>query len=244
MKNKRRKYGKSIKIIDSFNHAVNGIISAVGTEKNMKIHYTVATVVLIMSLFFDFTRLEFLTLILTISLVLVAELLNTAIEKTVDLVTMDYNPIAKLAKDIAAGAVLVAAINSVIVGYLLFFDRLSEMGNIMIFKIRNSPIHLTVLAVLFVFIITIFLKLLFADKVSGTHFQGGAVSGHSMLAFCAATIISILAHNGIITMLSLLLALLVFESRIEGGIHTFWQALSGSIIGIGIGILIFQLMIR
>ena len=112
-------------LIDSFNFAVNGIISALKTERNMRIHYLIAIIVIILSLFFDFSRTELLLLIFAISLVIVAELFNTAIEKVVDLITDRYHPLAKLVKDISAGAVLIAAINSIVVGYLLFFDKLS-----------------------------------------------------------------------------------------------------------------------
>lgn len=111
---------KSRSLIESFNYAVSGIIYTLKTEKNMRIHFIIATIVIILSLFFDFTRLELLILFFSIALVLIAEMINTAIERTVDLITEDYHPLARLAKDIAAGGVLIAALNSLIVGYLLF----------------------------------------------------------------------------------------------------------------------------
>lgn len=228
-------------LIDSFNYAVNGIISALKTERNMKIHYIIAILAVILSLFFDFSRLELLTLFFAIALVIVAELFNTAIEKVVDLVTHKHHPLAKLAKDISAGAVLIAAINSIVVGYLLFFDRLSSYTDFVLFKITTSSTHLTFVALIVVILLTLGLKALFY-KGKGTHFQGGVVSGHSSVAFCIATIVSLLAKNVLVTTLTFALAILVGESRIEGKIHTFIEVFLGAILGILVGIIIFKVI--
>ncbi|MFA5575745.1 MAG: diacylglycerol kinase [Tissierellaceae bacterium] len=228
-------------LIDSFNYAVTGIISALKTEKNMRIHYAIAVIIIFLSLFFDFTRLEFLLLLFSISLVVVAELFNTAIEKAVDLITDTYHPLARLVKDVSAGAVLVASINSMVVGYLLFFDRLSSYSAFILFKIRNSPTHLTFVALLIVTILTVGLKARFY-KGRGSHFQGGIVSGHAAIAFCIATIIAFMTENMLITSLTFSLAILVGESRIEGKIHSFIEVLIGSILGILIGTLVFQII--
>jgi diacylglycerol kinase (ATP) len=230
---------KGRSIIDSFNYAVNGIITAMKTEKNLRIHYITAIFVIGLSLFYNFTRLEFMLLLFAISLVLVAEMINTAIEKTIDIITRDYHPLARIAKDVSAGAVLVSTINAVVVGYLLFFDRINPLTNKILFKIQNSEVHLTFIALLLVVLVTIGLKVKYY-KGRGTHFQGGTVSGHSAVSFCIATIISFLAHNILITTLSFIMALLVAESRVEGKIHTLVEVIYGGLIGTLIGILIFQ----
>lgn len=227
-------------LIDSFNYAVTGIITALKTEKNMRIHYIIAIAIIFISLFFDFTRLEFLLLLFSISLVVVAELFNTAIEKAVDLITDSYHPLARLVKDVSAGAVLVASINSMVVGYLLFFDRLSSYSAFIIVKIRNSPTHLTFVALLIVIILTVGFKAKFY-KGRGSHFQGGTVSGHAAVSFCIATIIAFMSGNVLITTLTFSLAILVGESRIEGKIHSFTEVLFGSVLGILVGILVFQI---
>lgn len=228
-------------IIESFNYAVSGIIIALKTEKNMRIHYLIALSVILLSLFFDFSRTEFLLLLFAISLVVVAEMINTALERVVDLITEEFHPLARLVKDVAAGAVLIATINSIVVGYLLFFDRLSLYTDLLLFKIRRSDIHLTFVALLMVILLTIGLKAKFY-KGRGTHFQGGTVSGHAAISFCIATIISFLAENMLVTTLTYSLAILVGESRIEGKIHTFTEVLLGSLLGITIGILVFQII--
>lgn len=228
-------------IIDSFNYAVSGIILSIKTERNMLLHYIAAILVLFASLFFDFSRLEFLILLFAVTLVIVLELMNTAIEKTVDMITMEYHPLAKLVKDIAAGAVLIAAINAFLVGYLLFFDRLSDLSGLIIFKIRGSSIHLTFVSLILVILLTIGLKARFY-RGHGTHFQGGTVSGHSAVSFCIATIVAVLSENMLVITMTFALALLVGESRIEGRIHTFSEVILGAILGTIVGILIFQII--
>lgn len=232
---------KKRSIIDSFNYAVSGIILSVKTERNMLIHYIVAILVLVISLFFDFTRTEFLILLFATTLVLVLELINTAIEKTIDMITKEYHPLARLAKDIAAGAVLISAVNAFIVGYLLFFDRLSSFTEIVIFKIRSSSIHLTFVSLILVVLLTIGIKARFY-RGRGTHFQGGIVSGHSAVSFCAATIVSFLSENILVITMTFGLALLVGESRVEGRIHSLSEVVLGSILGTIVGILIFQII--
>lgn len=237
-----KKMRKSKSLIESFNNAVNGILYALRTERNLKIHFTIACIVLIISLFFDFTRVELLLLIFSIALVLMAELFNTAIERIVDLVTEDYHPLARVAKDIAAGAVLVTATNSVIVGYLLFFDRIMPFSNLVLFKIKNSPTYLTFIALVLVIILTIGLKAKFYHG-RGTPFQGGTVSGHSAISFLIATIVSFLANNILINILVFIIAILVAESRIEGRIHSFFEVVTGALLGIFVGILIFKILV-
>ena len=166
-------------------------------------------------------------------------MINTAIERTIDLITQDYHPLARLVKDVSAGAVLISAMNSIIVGYLLFFDRLSSFGELLLFKIRRSSIHLTFIALFIVILLTIALKAKFY-RGRGTHFQGGFVSGHCAIAFCIATIISFLAENILISTFALGLALLVAESRIEARIHSLLEVVLGALLGIIIGILVFQ----
>lgn len=228
-------------IIDSFNFAVSGIISALKTEKNMRVHYLIALGVILFSLFFDFSRTEFLLLLFAISLVVIAEMINTALERIVDLVTKDYHPLARLSKDISAGAVLIATINSLVVGYLLFFDRLNPYGDLLLFKMKKSSIHLTFVALMIVVLLTIGLKAKFF-KGRGTHFQGGTVSGHAAVSFCIATIVGFIAENMIVTTMAFGLAILVGESRIEGKIHSFLEVLLGGILGILVGVLVFQVI--
>lgn len=230
---------KSRSLIDSFNYAVDGIIYTLKTQRNMRIHFSLAIIVLVSSLFLNFSRLEFLILFLTVSFVIASEMINTSIEKSIDLFTEDYHPLAKIAKDVAAGAVLVSAINAIVVGYLLFFDRLNPYSHLLLFKIKNSPIHLTFISIFLVIIITVVIKTI---AQTGTPFKGGIVSGHSAIGFLIATIISFLAGNVLITTLAYFMAILLGESRVEGKIHSTFEVITGAILGTLIGILVFQII--
>ncbi|KUO73829.1 MAG: hypothetical protein APF77_04945 [Clostridia bacterium BRH_c25] len=110
----------SRKFLESLRCAIEGIRYCINTQRNMKIHFIVAIIVLFAGILLEVSRLELIILIMSISIVFICEIINTAVEKTVDTMTQDYHPIAKIAKDVAASAVLVAAINSVIVGCMIF----------------------------------------------------------------------------------------------------------------------------
>ena len=123
-------------LIQSFKYALQGIGFAIKNERNLRIHLCASIYVLLFSLFYKLTATEYILLILTIILMLFAELTNTAIEYVVDLQSRKYNIYAKIAKDVSAGAVLLCAIGSVIVGVILFFD--TPTFNIIIsFFLRN-----------------------------------------------------------------------------------------------------------
>src|ERR687885_51600 len=109
-------------LIESFNYAFEGIIHVLRTQRNMRIHFLAAVAVLVAGLATDVSRLELIALLLAIAFVLIAEMINTALEAAIDVATTSFDPMAKLAKDIAAGAVLIATVNAVAVGYLVF-DR-------------------------------------------------------------------------------------------------------------------------
>ena len=139
-------------ITKAFNAAIEGILYTFKSERNMKIHYCLAVAVLIISLFFDLTKVEMLLLTFAISLVVISEMFNTAIEKTIDMITEEYNPLAKIAKDVAAGGVLIATLNSVVVGYILFYDKLTEISQSLLYTIRKSEIHVTLICIVLVLI--------------------------------------------------------------------------------------------
>lgn len=233
---------KNGNFISSFNYAVQGIISALKTERNLKFHYIAALAVIILSLFLNLSREEFMLMLFAITFVVTAEMINTAIERTIDLVVQEYNPIAKYVKDVSAGAVLIASINAIICAYLIFYDKIKLADDFILNKIKNSDDHLTFVAVIIVLILTVGGKYLRAKKNGGTYFQGGAISGHSSLSFCAATIISLISGNTLVTLLSFFIAFLVAESRIEGKIHKVSEVVTGAILGISVAIIIFKLI--
>jgi len=124
-------------LFDSFNYAVEGIVHVLRTQRNMRIHFLAAIAVLVLALVADVSRLELIALLLAIAFVLIAEMVNTAIEAAVDVASTSFDPMAKLAKDIGAGAVLIAAVNAVAVGYLVFSGTVAEKSSNLLDRLYN-----------------------------------------------------------------------------------------------------------
>lgn len=116
--NEWRRFGKSVR------DAWTGILHTIATQRNMRIHLVFTVMALFGLWWLNIPRGEAIAVILTIGLVLALETVNTAIEAVVDLVVSEYHPLAKIAKDAAAGAVLIAAIAAVIIGAYVFFPPL------------------------------------------------------------------------------------------------------------------------
>jgi diacylglycerol kinase (ATP) len=228
---------KNRTLTDSFNNALNGIISTVRSERNMKIHLAAAVLVLIMSLFYDLTRIKFLIICITIALVFICELFNTAIEVIIDTLIGIYHPKAKVVKDTAAAAVFVSALLSVVVAYVIFFDRVSTSLETGIVRIKQTPMHVTIIAIVLTVTAVLVLKTIFKR---GTPFSGGMPSGHSAVAFSAATAAALYTNNAGITILFIIVALLVVQSRLEGKIHNAIELIAGAVIGILVTLLLFQ----
>jgi len=108
------------RLYKSFACAINGFIYALKRERNLQIHLVIGFLVVALGLLFHITETEWLIIICLIGGILSFELMNTAIERVVDLITDQYHPLAKVAKDIAAAAVFIFAITAVIIGLVIF----------------------------------------------------------------------------------------------------------------------------
>lgn len=108
----------------SFKCAINGIKYVFRTQRNIVIQVVLGFIAIVLGIFFKISNIEWLILSLTIALVLFAEFVNTAIETTVDLFTEEYNEKAKIAKDVAAGGVVITAINSIVVGVIILGEKI------------------------------------------------------------------------------------------------------------------------
>ena len=224
------------KVLDSFNNAINGIIDTVRTERNMKIHLIASLGVLIACFCFDITKYEFLILAVTITMVISAELVNTSIEASIDMTTNYYHPLAKVAKNAAAGAVLITAINALVVGYVIFGDKLAHLSYTLVGKVKNSEPYTILIVLVIVCIATIIAKAIFGE---GTPLKGGMPSGHSAIAFSIATAISLITEEPICIMLSFLMAFITAQSRVDSEVHSILEVIVGAAFGILLTLLIF-----
>jgi diacylglycerol kinase (ATP) len=227
-------------VLDSFNFAFEGIVHALRTQRNMRIHFGVALSVLILALIVSVSRIELIALLISISFVLVAEMLNTAIEGAVDVATTAFDPMAKLAKDVAAGAVLIATINALAVGYLVFADKVANRSANLFDRVRDAPSELTLVVLVVVVAAVIATK---AWTGRGTPLKGGLPSGHAAIAFAgwiALTYATGADHRFLVSSIALILALLVAQTRVESGVHSALEVLYGAALGTLIALALFQ----
>ncbi len=229
-------------LLQSFNYAFAGIVHALSYERNMWVHFGIAGAVLFASLFFSLTRLEVVALLVAISFVLITEMLNTAIENVVDMITDEHDERAKIAKDVSAGSVLIAAVNAVAVAYLVFYDKLTSLPYTVLSKLRGSPIDITVIALFIVILVAIAVKAL---THRGTAFHGGLPSVHAAVAFASWVAVSFVstgtAYALPVSAITLLLAVLVAQSRVQARIHSLLEVAVGAALGITVSLVIFRL---
>ncbi len=223
--------------IQSANVAIEGIIYAVKTQRHMRYHFFIAAAALILGLFLNISRIEFIVLSLAIVLVLVAEMLNTAIEVTVDMISQRYHPRAKIAKDIAAGVVLVASIGAVTMGYLILYPALKKAFAMGILHIAKAPSDVVAFVSLAVVVITVIVIKALLGK--GEPLRGGMPSGHAAVSFSIWAAAVYLTHSLPIGILTFLLALMVSWSRWSSGIHRPAEVAAGAALGAGVTMLFF-----
>jgi diacylglycerol kinase (ATP) len=208
----------------------------------MRFHVIASLAVLVVGLLAGVSAMELATLVLVILVVLVTEMFNTAMEFAVDLVTDEYHPLAKLAKDVSAGAVLVSSVGAVLVGYLVLADDLGPFTLETVQNIRRWPGHLTLIALSLVVLVVLLGKAL---THSPNSFAGGMPSGHAAVSFAGWVAVSFVAadgtYGGVVSLISLLMALLVCQSRIESGTHSLYQVVIGAAVGVLVTVAVFQL---
>jgi len=204
----------------------------------MRNHFAFALVVLLAALFLRVTPIEFALLSLSVLFVLFAELVNTSVEAVVDLISPDYHPLAKIAKDTAAGAVLVAAMGAAIIGYMILAHYVFPLYGKVLAMFGSSADLGTVVSILVVIIVVIMIKSL---SHKGTALEGGLPSGHAAVAFSIATAVSLNTCDPLISLLCITLAAMVSHSRLLMRIHTLREIAIGSFVGASITFIVLQL---
>jgi len=234
--------GRAPTILDSFNYALEGIIHVLRTQRNLRIHFAIAIAVIGAAAALGVERLEMITLLIVIAFVLVAEMVNSAIEGAIDASTTSFDPNAKLAKDIAAGAVLISTVTAIAVGYLVFAHAAAHRTSRFLDRVRDAPAEVTLAALVLVSLIVLATK---AWTGRGTPLRGGLPSGHSALAFAgwmAATYVTNDDHRFLISSLTFIMALLVAQTRVESGVHSALEVLYGGVLGALVTLVVFQVL--
>lgn len=238
---------KNDNFIEACNNAVNGIIYAATTQRNIRIQLVLAVIVMILCLFYGLNTTEFLCLLFAVFMVIFAEMINTAIETVVDLFVDVYHPKAKIAKDVAAGAVVLAACNALVVGYFIFFkaENLKAISDSMFNNMVKSPLHLAFVAIMLVIIAVIAMKASCSKKKERGQLikEGFVPSGQSAIAFAALTAIWLNSKDIVTFTLALILSILIVENRVYSNARTKAEVVFGACMGVLIVLLIYGLTI-
>ena len=234
--------GRAPTLLDSFNYAFEGIIHVLRTQRNLRIHFLAAILVIAGAVYAGVSRIELIALLLAIAFVLMAEMINSAIEGAIDVSTTSFDPNAKLAKDVAAGAVLIASITAIAVGYLVFSGTAADRTARILDRVRNAPAEITLVALVLVVLVVIATK---AWTGRGTPLRGGLPSGHAAVAFAgwmAATYVIGDDHRFLVSSLTFIMALLVAQTRVESGVHSALEVFYGGALGALVTLVVFQVL--
>jgi len=224
--------------LKSANFAIEGILQGARTQKHMRYHFFSAATVLVMSYVLGVTRMEFILLALAVILVISAEMLNSAIEAVVDLLSPAYAEKARIAKDIAAGAVFVTAFGSAVLGYVILFPYVRAIFYDGFHVTQHTKEDISLIAFILVLIFVIISKTYFGK---GQPLSGGMPSGHSALAFSVWVSVTYTTGNFLASLLCFVLAVLLAQSRVAVKVHSPWEVVAGALMGATITFLLFTL---
>lgn len=230
---------KANNLIESFRYAIEGVLYGFRSERNLRIHGLIGLLVLIFAMSCGVTREELAILILVIGVVLAAELLNTAVERVVDLVTEEYHPLAALAKNLAAGAVLMVAVGAALIGGVIFGPYVWKLSREATGGTVQGNLALVLMGVVFVVLLVVAIKTAMGSKMP---WRGGMPSGHVALAAALSTATYYVGASTAAVLLSAALALLVAQSRLEAGIHSLQEVFLGGVLGVIVTVAVFELM--
>lgn len=234
------KHSKNKTIFSAMKHAIDGVIRAFRTERNLRIDYLIGAFVLIGSLFFNFTKTEFACLCLTIGFVIFSEMINSTVEYIVDLITDKYDDRAKAAKDIAAGGVVISSGVAVIVAYFLFVDKLSNATNIVLDSILSSKLHVLLTIIFAVVLLAVILKGMFGK---GDSFSQAYPSARVALAFGLTAYVYIITKNLFVMAISFMLSVMIAQIRIENTrIKPIYMIIS-AVLGVLVVLIIYQIVL-
>lgn len=224
--------------LKSANFAIEGILHGARTQRHLRYHFISAAAVLIASYVLGVTRLEFILLSLAVILVLSAEMLNSAVEAVVDLLSPEYTEKARIAKDIAAGAVFIAAFGAAVLGYVILFPYVKKIFYDGFHVARHSNEDIFLISFILVLIFVIIAKTYFRK---GHPLKGGMPSGHSALAFSVWVSVTYTTENFLASLLCFVLAALIAQSRVAARVHSQWEIVAGALMGAALTFLLFKL---
>jgi diacylglycerol kinase (ATP) len=224
--------------VKSTNYAIEGILHGVRTQRHLRYHFLTAAVVLFLSYLLGLSRIEFVMVSLAVILVISAEMLNSAIESVVDILSPQYSEKARVAKDIAAGAVLITAFGAAVLGYIILSPYLKSVLEESFVIAKHSMEEISLISVILVLILVIITKSYFGK---GHPLRGGMPSGHSALSFSIWVSITYMTGNFLVSVLCFILAVWIAQSRVAVRAHSYWEVILGALMGASITFFLFSI---
>ena len=228
------------KLVESANHAIEGMLHSAKTQRHLRYHFYTAVVILILSLVLGVSKTEFIAIAIVSIIVLSVEMLNTAVEATVDSIFKEYDERAKIIKDIAAGAVLLTAIGAALIGYIIFVPYLKSMFESGLKIAKHTGEDIAIVAFVVVLILVLITKVVLGK---GAPLRGGMPSGHAAVAFSVWVAVTFLSEAFMPSFLILILAVLIAQSRVSVGVHRPWEVVLGALLGSVVTFFLFQLFL-
>ena len=222
-------------------NAIDGILQAAQTQRHLKFHLLAAFSVLLCCFVIGLEKYEFAIIALITIVVIVAEMFNSALEAVVDLTTQEFKTLARTAKDISAGAVLISAIGALVIGYLILGPHLVKIWLGFYHVPRHAAGNIAVLAIIMIMLIVILIKAYFG---ASQPLRGGFPSGHTASAFSLWISLIHVTVNPWLIGLGLLGAILIAASRLRLKIHTFRDVSYGALLGSAITLILFKVFFR
>mgnify|MGYP001194497606 CR=1 FL=1 len=229
-------------IVNPFKVAVQGMVHTFRTQRHMRVHLWVTLATVLLALAINLRVREVLVLLFMITFVLVAEMFNSAIEACVDLSSPGFHPLAKFAKDIAAGAVLLTTIMAIVVGALITLGE-DSWERIKV-SLSTDTVGLPYSTKLILGCVLLFLIVVVGKGLGkrGRVLQGGLVSGHAAFGFFFAGAVIFISDRPLVSGLALILAMIVAQSRWEAKIHSIFELTLGATVGLLMSLIMFGLL--
>lgn len=224
--------------LKSANFAIEGILHAAKTQRHLRYHFFAAAAVLFSSYALGVSRTEFLIVSLSVIAVLLAEMFNTAVESIVDIISPEHSEKARIAKDIAAGAVLITAFGVAVIGYIILSPYLRVVFYKGLHITKHSNEEIALIALIIVLILVVITKSYFGR---GLPLRGGMPSGHAALAFSSWVAATFITENFVVSLLTFIIAVAIAQSRVATMAHTVWEVVLGSLMGASVTFLLFRL---
>lgn len=229
-------------LLGPFRVAFQGVVYTFRTQRHLRFHLYVVLIVILLGMFLNLGLREILVLLFTISLVVIAEMFNSAIEATVDLVQPNYSPQAKFAKDIAAGAVLISTVIALVVGGLLILGESRWEAikiNLATDSLGTGIVPRMVVGLFLIFVVVVIGKGL---GKRGQVLRGGLVSGHAAMGFFLAVSTMFVSDSMLASAIAILLAAIIAQSRWEAKIHSIFELALGAGVGTIMALVLFGLV--